>query len=76
MLKVPDLEDFTREYIPGMRSGQFSTQGYLWPSGPDGRYGQIPVLLYREGELVNLRFTEQESLSRYAPASPTPDAGE
>lgn len=66
LLRLPDLPDFSRHYIIGMTTGPFVNREDAWKPVRDlDGIGIVPVLLYRDGELVNARFAPPSWLEAY-----------
>lgn len=66
-IDLPDYADFSNNYTPNFRTGIFVNDNYTWPRDPKLQepYGEIPVLISVNDELINLRYGSERSLQKY-----------
>lgn len=66
-IDLPDYTDFSNSYIPNSRTGIFANNNYKWPRDTElnERYGEIPVLIFVNGDLINSKYGEGSAIQKY-----------
>jgi hypothetical protein len=66
-IDLPDYADFSNSYIPNSRTGTFANNNYKWPRDPElnEQYGEIPVLIYVGGDLINSKYGGGSAIQKY-----------
>ncbi|OGI60299.1 hypothetical protein A2641_01075 [Candidatus Nomurabacteria bacterium RIFCSPHIGHO2_01_FULL_37_25] len=66
-IDLPNYADFSNSYIPNSRTGTFANNNYEWPQDSEfnERYGEIPVLIYIDSDLINSKYGKGSAIQKY-----------